>query len=163
MEAEDLFNQTRSQSRDRKLALLQIFEKNRAECYGDQESAPYIDICVRRQFVNAFIEDIIDRSFLIRGISWWEYSLGNGKYSLGGFKSKHFDGWYWEICFGDDEIDVEQYLQNDPIEQVIRNINLRYKEIIEQKTLTFATGEEISYKKHDFLTPGFWIVTPDDW
>ena len=127
------------------------------------KNQPNTLICARRQLVSTFIEDIVDWSFLIKGISWWEYSLGNGKYGLGGFKSRYFDGWYWEICFGDDEIDLEQYLQNDPIEQIIRNINLSYKEIIEQKTLSFATGEEISYKKHDFLTPGFWIVTPDDW
>ncbi len=159
MEAEQFIKELKSQNRHRKSILDNIIEKN---CANPAEGW-YIDIIVKRKFVNTFIEDITKQNFLIGYVSWWEYSIYDAKYGLGGCKSKFFDGWFWEICFGDDEIDISKYLLNDSREDIINNINSKYKELIEEKKLTFANGEEISYKEHDFLTPGFSIVVPDAW
>ena len=106
----------------------------------------YIDIIVKRDNVRQLIEELILSEVQISRITWWEYVEPNTEskgYGKGGPKSHFYDGWFSEICFGDDE------LNTTVIEDIIK--------VIENKEIDFHDGEKINYKQEECLTPALWL------
>lgn len=130
-----------------------LLEKHLAQPVGHG----YIDIIVSRDLYKSFAKDVLELGINIKSISWWEYIESQdeeGKYGLGGPTSKFFPGWFSELTIDVDDIDIyETYtLKLDVI-----------VDLIENKEIEFADGEKISYKKHKFLTPAFWLEVPNNW
>lgn len=112
----------------------------------------YIDIIVKRENVRQLIEALIHDGVKINCITWWEYVEPNTRskgYGYGGPKSYYYDGWFSEICFGEDELNTVA------IEDIM--------EVIENKEIAFHGGEKISYKQEQCLTPALCLDVPNEW
>ncbi len=112
----------------------------------------YIDVIVKRENVRQLIEELILGGVQINRITWWEYVESNTKrkgYGMGGPASRYYEGWFSELCFGDDE------LNTTVIEDIMK--------IIENKEITFGDGEKINYKQEECLTPALWLDVPNHW
>ena len=113
----------------------------------------YIDIIVRRENVRQLVEELIHNGVRINLITWWEYVDPNNTaregYGMGGPPSRYYDGWFSEVCFGDDEINTTV------VEDIMKTI--------EGKEFAFGDGKTITYQKEESLTPAFWLVVPDKW
>lgn len=84
---------------------------------------------------------------LLGGNMWIRFK--KSKYGMGGPKSNFFNGWFSELCFGDDEVNTNE---KDEILKIITN-----------KEVHFSGGELIRYKKQECLTPALWLEVPDEW
>ena len=112
----------------------------------------YIDIIVKRENVHQIIESLVSSGVQIKTITWWEYvdSLPKkAKYGMGGPKSNFYDGWFSEICFGEDDINT--------------NNKVEILKVIENKEIHFADGEIVRYQEQECLTPALWLEVPEEW
>lgn len=126
----------------------QIIRSHKAQVVG----SGYIDVIVKQENVRSLVEFLIQKSIRIYQICWWEYinsANKNSKYGLGGVKSRFYDGWFAEICFGDDDV------TENSLEEIMK--------IIEDKVFIFYDGERINYKQEKNLTPALFLDVPDDW
>src|SRR5258706_5474166 len=125
-----------------------VLELHKAQPVG----SGYIDVIVKQKNVNQFVESLVSNGVQISTVTWWEYtdSLSKKpKYGMGGPKSNFYDGWFFEICFGDDEINTNK---KDEILKIIQN-----------KEIHFPDGEIARYKEQESLTPALWLEVPDEW
>ncbi len=109
-----------------------VLELHKAQPVG----SGYIDVIVKQENVNQFVESLVSNGVQISTVTWWEYtdSLSKKpKYGMGGPKSNFYDGWFFEICFGDDEINTNK---KDEILKIIQN-----------KGIHFPDGEIARYKE----------------
>lgn len=112
----------------------------------------YLDIIVKQEYVHQLIQSLVSKGIRINRISWWEYVDSfpkKPKYGMGGPKSDFFDGWFSELHFVDDEIDMNE--ENEILK------------IILNKEIHFPDGEIIRYREQKCLTPALWLEVPDDW
>ena len=112
----------------------------------------YIDVIVKRENVRPLIEELVGNEVPIELITWWEHVEPNKTrkgYGMGGPPSRYYDGWFSEVCFGDDEINTTV------VEDIMKTI--------EGKEFAFGDGKTITYQKEESLTPAFWLVVPDKW
>lgn len=119
-------------------------------------SAGYIDVIVMRENYRPFAEALLKNGFMIEAITWLEYIPNFGsrpRYGMGGPKSKFYTGWFAEICFGDDEIQ----LAPDPaiiLKQIV--------DLVENKRLDMHDFV-ITYRTTPSLTAAFWLDVDDRW
>ena len=126
----------------------QLLDLHKAQPVG----SGYIDVIVKRKYVHPFIQSLISGGIRINRITWWEHVDAFRKksnYGMGGPQSTFFDGWFSELCFGDDEIYTSE---KDEILRIIMN-----------KEIRFSDGEMIRYREQEWLTPAFWLEVPDEW
>ena len=112
----------------------------------------YTDIIVRRENVQQLVEFLILNGIRIYRITWWEYVDNKskpGKFGMGGPISRYDEGWFSELCFGDDEI------SKNTVKEIMK--------IIENKEITFFDGERIIYRRDEFLTPALCLDVPSEW
>lgn len=112
----------------------------------------YGEIIVRQENVSQLIEELIFNDIYINRITWWEYvdSISqSSNYGHGGPKSVYFEGWFSEICFGEDEIDENN------VESILK--------IIDGKEITFSDGEIVQCNQAKWLTPTLCIDVPENW
>jgi hypothetical protein len=112
----------------------------------------YIDIIVKQEYVHPLIQNLVSKGIRITGITWWEYIDSfqkRPKYGMGGPKSKFFEGWFAELCLGDDEINTNE--ENEILK------------IITNKEIHFSDGDVIKYGEQECLTPALWLEVPSDW
>lgn len=131
----------------------EIIEKYKAQPVGHG----YIDIIVYRDNYKGFISELVNNSYQIQSISWWEWCPNEKKneYGLGGPISKYYSGWFSELSIGLDYISLPVRLKNEElIDAIIKKI--------ETKTIPFSK-EIITFKQNQWLTPAFWLDVPDFW
>jgi len=112
----------------------------------------YIDIIVKRENIYQLIESLVSSGVKINTITWWEYVDSfskKAKYGMGGPKSNFYDGWFSEICFGEDDINTNK-----------KNEILK---VIENKEIHFADGQIVRYQEQECLTPALWLEVPEEW
>ena len=115
----------------------------------------YIDIIVKRVFIDQFVMDVISEGFNINAIGLWEHCKTldtitqlNG---MGGPTSIFFDGWFAEIGL----LDWYRLSLNG-------NIMEKIKTVIELIDNIKIDGH-ITFKNTEILTPSFNIDVPDNW
>ncbi len=112
----------------------------------------YIDIIVKQENVRQLIENLVSSGIRISTITWWEYVDSfpkSSRYGMGGPKSNFYDGWFSELCFGEDEINTNK---KDDILKIIEN-----------KEIYFSDGEVVRYNEQECLTPALWLEVPEEW
>lgn len=116
----------------------------------------YTEIIVPRNGARAFVKDVLSLGFRITVITWYEHgdSIKQSKYGMGVVHSRLSAGVFSEIPIGEDEV-----ISLGNTEETHRGI----MDIIENKEIRFSEGERITYKDHQFLTPGFWLDVPLNW
>ncbi|XDD41679.1 hypothetical protein AB3N58_10235 [Leptospira sp. WS60.C2] len=128
----------------------------------------YIDIIVKREYIEDFIIKLSSKGFLINALSWWLYLELNefSKYGYGGPKSKFYSGWYSELPHDFDELnneEIERYLISMDYNG-ISYINQHFSNVIFSKeTIQYYDSHILKFETDLNLTPGFWIYTPDNW
>ena len=113
----------------------------------------YIDIIVKRENVQQFVNELLDAGVVITRVTWWYYVSAVGKrssYGFGGPTSKYYSGWFSELCFGDDDISLDMTL-------------LDIMAIIENKEIVYENGRVLRFKRNKNLTPAFWLEVPERW
>ena len=111
----------------------------------------YIDLIVRKENINNFINILNRLDIKIEGITWWclvESENNTCPQGMGGPKNRYGEGYYSEIPM--DEI------ISFPIIDATEENNKQYADYI------FIT----SPKDDNFVqsyTPAFWLTVPDDW
>ena len=112
----------------------------------------YIDVIVKRENVRPLIEELVGNEVPIELITWWEHVEPNKTrkgYGMGGPPSRYYDGWFSEVCFGDDEINTTN------VEDIMK--------VIENKEFVFKDGDKINFQQDESLTPALWLVVPEEW
>ena len=141
-----------------KMILDKILEKYKAQPVG----CGYIDIIVKREYIENFVKEIISEKFNITHIGWWEYCPTmdtKNKLGMGGTSSIFFDGWFSEIGFVEEAWNVYCKInfigsENEKIKKILNHI----------KNFNIGEGENfISFEKTDALAPSFWLDVPEDW
>ncbi|MBK9600492.1 MAG: hypothetical protein IPO36_01410 [Anaerolineales bacterium] len=64
-------------------------------------------------------------------------------------KKYFYDGWFSELCFGEDEINTNK---KDDILKIIEN-----------KEIHFSDGKVVRYNEQECLTPALWLEVPEGW
>jgi len=129
-----------------------IIEEHKAQPVG----SGYIDIIVRRENYQNFIQSLVENGFIIRSISWWEWceKEEDCDYGLGGPDSDYFNGRFAEIPAEVDDLKLDDLNFTESIDEV--------KKLIENKSIEFSV-ETIQFKDSTWLTPAFWLDVPSDW
>nr|WP_293304288.1 hypothetical protein [Allomuricauda sp.] len=129
-----------------------ILIKHKAQPVG----TGYIDIIIKQDKYQLFIQDLIETGFEIKGVSWWEWCEGENEcnYGLGGPRSNYYNGWFAEIPTKVDDIELQELNIEESINKVI--------DLIQNKSIQFS-HETVQFKKSDWLTPAIWLGVPDDW
>jgi hypothetical protein len=147
---------------DNKKILDSIIRERKGQPVGNG----YIDIIIKRENIDNFINDLTKHHFIINGVSWWFYCSEIGQkseYGLGGPKSKYFTGWFSELYHDFDEIEIKQIMEDNKLNYT-EIINNKFKEIIYNKqTIKYFDGNYLSFQKDIELTPGFWVYVPEEW
>lgn len=112
----------------------------------------YTDIIVRRENIRQFVEFLVFNEIRITRITWWEYVENKAQSKMighGGPQSRYHQGWFSELCFGDDEV------TKATVKEIMN--------IIKNKEITFSDGKTIRYQQDEFLTPALCLAVPNDW
>ena len=129
-----------------------ILENHKAQPVG----SGYIDIIVKRDNYQLFIQDLIESGFEIKSVSWWEWCEGENEcnYGLGGPKSNFYDGWFAEIPVDVDDVQLSKLKEAESIDELVK--------LIEDKSIVFS-DETIQFKNSDWLIPAICLNVPDEW
>ena len=120
--------------------------------------------------ISIFIEGLTILEIAIEAVSWWCNATDNNKkengcpHGYGGPITKY--GWFTEMCHDFDEIEKEVLagLDNNCNHKLIKDINDKVKQIIENKqTVKNAEGLSLKYNSNSCLTPALWLYVADDW
>jgi hypothetical protein len=136
---------------------------------GQPVGTGYIDIIVHRENYQDFINDLIKNGFLINAVSWWFYCFDinqKTEFGYGGPKSIYYTGWFSELCHDFDELKNEYIIkmEKENPDNFIEIINNEFRNIISNKnTIKNNDNNYLSFSQNIELTPGFWILVPDDW
>ncbi|GHV09001.1 hypothetical protein FACS189485_21120 [Spirochaetia bacterium] len=116
----------------------------------------YIDVIVKREYMENFLREILNEGFEIMNISFWEYCSTmeiKNTIGMGGPVSKFFDGWFSEIGRGYD-VDI----RNETIENKYK---ILMKMIKEFKCSNF--DGDFSFENNETIMPSFDIDVPHEW
>jgi hypothetical protein len=136
-----------------KTTLDNILEKHSAQPVG----YGYIDIIISRDNYKDFISALVTTGYKIDRVSWWEWceDKKENEYGLGGPESIFYKGWFSEIPVNVDDFSfTTDATKENIIEEILKKI--------ETKTISFS-GETVTFKESNWLTPAIWLDVPDDW
>jgi hypothetical protein len=126
-----------------------ILQRNKAQPVGQG----YIDIIVKREYVENFVKEILSAGFYIKAANLWEYCKTidtKSQLGMSGPRSKFFDGWFAEVANnGSHFVEFKRGEQS-------------YRQIIKRAGTKKLYGN-ITYKNTETLTLSFDIDVPENW
>lgn len=129
-----------------------ILEDYKVQPVGDG----YIDLIISRELYKQFVRTLLEESFVLRSISWWEWCPNNreSKYGLGGPKSKFYNGWFAELPIDIDDLNLSKLSIENAINMVIS--------LVDSKKIQYP-NEIVTFNDSNWLTPAIWLDVPDEW